>query len=234
MEDKYIGKKIGIFNIKEEAGYKTRYGHKLYKGICTICGTEKISRIQTFKDIKFCTHFRCDGRPKVIVDSWDNKRLKSIFSDIKDRCYNSNNGSYKWYGAKGIKICDDWLLNPKLFEVWAFNNGYSDNLTIDRIDCDKDYEPSNCRWVTNEYNAKYKSTTKVINVDGIEFTGREWAKYLKLGTNVINEYIRKYGLENTKEFIRRYKNNKNLKVYRKVTQSYYDLYMNSEQCNIQK
>ena len=70
------------------------------------------------------------------------------------------------YGGKGIRVCQEWLDNPELFEEWSLENGYEDNLTIDRIDSTKDYCPDNCRWVTLEDNAKYKSTTRVLDVDG--------------------------------------------------------------------
>lgn len=227
MKDKYIGERVGIFDIKEETPYKTKDGHKLYRGVCVICGIDKISRVQTFKEIKICTHLGIDSNPKVISVGWDNKRLENIFKGIKSRCYNPNNKSYKWYGAKGIGVYKEWMLNPKTFENWAIHNGYNDDLTIDRIDESKGYEPTNCRWVTHKSNARYKSTTKIIKVDGIELTGRGWSEYLQIGTNVINTYIRQYGLENTKEFIRKYKNNKELRKNRKPNQSYYDLYMNN-------
>ena len=54
---------------------------------------------------------------------------------MKQRCYNPNEKSYKWYGAKGIKICDEWINSPKSFEEWSLQNGYNDNLTIDSYAC---------------------------------------------------------------------------------------------------
>jgi hypothetical protein len=143
---------------------------------------------------------------------------------MKDRCYNSNDKSYRWYGAKGIQIYDEWIENPKSFEDWAVENGYDDSLTIDRINENKDYCPENCRWVTLEDNSKYKSSTSLISVDGETHTGRDWAQVLGLGVNTINMYVRKYGLYNTIEFIRRYKKNPTLKPKLK-NQSYYSLYM---------
>ena len=145
---------------------------------------------------------------------------------MKSRCYNKEDKNYRWYGAKGIKICDEWLDNPKAFEEWAMNHGYSDNLTIDRKDENKNYCPENCTWVTLENNSKYKSTTSLVEVDGEIHTGREWSEKLGLGINVINTYIRKYGEKNTKEFIRCYLNNPGCKP--KNAQSYYDLYINGQ------
>ena len=99
---------------------------------------------------------------------------------MKARCYDKSNKSYRWYGAKGVKVCDDWMRNPELFESWSLTNGYDDGLTIDRIDWDGDYSPDNCRWVTLAYNSKYKSTTSLIDVDGTIHTGKDWAKTLGL------------------------------------------------------
>lgn len=123
---------------------------------------------------------------------------------MKDRCYNPNEKTYRRYGGRGISICEEWLNDPKKFEEWSLANGYADNLTIDRINVDLNYSPDNCRWVTMENNSRYKSTTSLIEVDGIVLTGREWAQKLNLGINVINKYIRQYGLENTREFIKLY------------------------------
>ena len=65
---------------------------------------------------------------------WSNYKIAYIFSGMKQRCYNPNCKSYPLWGGKGIKICDEWLNDPKKFDIWAINNGWQDGLTIDRID----------------------------------------------------------------------------------------------------
>lgn len=71
------------------------------------------------------------------------------------RCENPKHASYRWYGAKGISVCDDWHDYAK-FKQWALTNGWEKGLTIDRIDVSKGYFPENCRWVTQSENAKHQ------------------------------------------------------------------------------
>ena len=89
-------------------------------------------------------------------------RLYKIWSAMKRRCYNPNCDPYKYYGGKGVKVCDEWL-EYEGFKSWALANGYSDNLTIDRIDSNGDYEPENCQWVTMSENiARAKRTPQDV------------------------------------------------------------------------
>lgn len=76
-------------------------------------------------------------------------RLYRIWQGMKQRCYYKKSTYYKDYGGRGISICDEWKNDFQVFYNWAMSHGYSDKLSIDRINVDGNYEPSNCRWATN-------------------------------------------------------------------------------------
>ena len=84
------------------------------------------------------------------------KRLCSILRQMKVRCYNPKYHAFNAYGGRGITICDEWRNNTAAFIEWALSHGYRDDLTIDRMDVNKGYEPSNCQWISvTENSAKH-------------------------------------------------------------------------------
>ena len=81
-------------------------------------------------------------------------RLYRIYYRMKERCYRPTNDNYKYYGGLGITVCDEWLKSFITFKDWALSHGYADNLTIDRINNELGYMPSNCRWITIQEQQK--------------------------------------------------------------------------------
>lgn len=118
-------------------------------------------------------------------------RLYKIYQNMKSRCYNQNATKYNIYGGKGIRICNEWLNDFMCFYDWATLNGYSDNLSIDRIDSDGNYEPSNCRWVTLKVQNNNTSQNHIISYNGKSQTLAAWADELKLSYKVLSERIRR-------------------------------------------
>lgn len=110
----------------------------------------------------------------------DTKSLYSVWSAMRIRCTNESSWAYKWYGAKGVKVCEDWSEDFSNFSDWAFDNGYAIGLTIDRVDSNGNYEPSNCRWVTMKIQANNKSNNKLLEYKGEVKTLAQWCEELKL------------------------------------------------------
>ena len=121
-----------------------------------------------------------------------NTRLYRIWLQIKNRCFNSNTNRYRDYGARGITVCDEWRNDFKAFYDWAMNNGYSDELTIDRIDNDGNYEPSNCRWVSVKVQNRNTRSNRLITYKGETHCVADWADITGLSRACICDRI-KYG-----------------------------------------
>lgn len=107
-----------------------------------------------------------------------NSRLYNIWQHMKTRCQNTNRPDYYYYGGRGISVCDKWK-DYKNFEEWALSNGYSEELTIDRIDVNGNYLPENCKWSTRKEQAnnrrpKIGSINPVIAAFGQSKTLNEW------------------------------------------------------------
>lgn len=110
---------------------------------------------------------------------------------MKDRCYNEHNKQYKDYGGRGIKICDDWLNNNTLFFNWSMENGYTDNLTIDRINVNGNYEPSNCRWITKKQQNRNSRKNVNFTYNNETHCLSEWCEVLGLNYGTVLSRINK-------------------------------------------
>lgn len=103
-------------------------------------------------------------------------RLRSIWTGIKNRCYNKNEPAYRYYGGKGVSMCGEWFEDFLAFKSWAIHNGYSEDLTIDRIDVDGDYCPENCRWVSMKKQCNNRTNNVLIELNGETKTLAEWVE----------------------------------------------------------
>jgi hypothetical protein len=148
LAKKLIPEFINGFKIINESG-SINNKRRMFLILCHSCGKEFISELQNIKKIKSCG---CLWRTNIP------KRLRSIFSCIKSRCYDPSHASYKSYGGKGIHILEDWLNNPMMFFVWSLNSGYQAHLTIDRISPELGYFPENCQWITMQEQIQRRRT----------------------------------------------------------------------------
>ncbi len=181
--------------IREENGYHKKY---LCKCDCEK-GTERYVDCQNLKSGKSVScgciaikvtrkHFYKHGESKT--------RLFHIWSNMKSRCYNQSDKRYKNWGGRGIKVCEEWKNSFETFANWAKENGYNDVLTIDRIDVNGNYEPSNCRWATSKEQANNRRNNHKVTYRGQTHNIAEWSEITGINRVVILSRLKKgYPLE---------------------------------------
>lgn len=121
-------------------------------------------------------------------------RIFNIWTTMKERCSNPKSTSYKNYGARGIYVCKEWQNSFEKFMIWSMENGYSDDLQIDRINNDGPYSPSNCRWVTRKENCRNRRGNKSVTINGVFYkTISEAAEIIGVSSTAICNQMKKYG-----------------------------------------
>lgn len=120
----------------------------------------------------------------------DKKRLIIIRHSMYCRCYYPTTNGYQRYGGRGIKMCDEWIKNPDSFYDWSINNGYKEGLTIDRIDVNGNYEPSNCRWVTKELQDNNRRTNRKITYKGETKTLSQWSREYNINIVTLSDRLK--------------------------------------------
>lgn len=114
-------------------------------------------------------------------------RLYRTFHSMKARCCNPNNNDFKDYGGRGIKICEQWLNDFLEFRKWALKTGYNDNLTIERINVNGNYEPSNCKWVTRKIQSRNTRQNNLITISGITKCFSEWCEIYSISKSTVKD-----------------------------------------------
>lgn len=167
------------------------------------CGNETIVYGSHLRNgnTKSCGCLAIDTRVKMATKhNMSGTRLYNIWSWMKRRCNDSKVKSYPDYGGRGITYCDEWEQFKPFFD-WAMSNGYSDKLTIDRIDVNGNYEPSNCRWADKETQANNTRKNVLVTINGISKSMPEWAE--KSGISVGTLWWRYYNGKTGKDFIKK-------------------------------
>lgn len=190
-----IGEKFGQLTVLKTDHLTPRYnpngslkGHRIfYLCQCTCGNTIVVNRdylLQSREPSCGCVSKDNQRRAK-ITHNLSSHRLYNIYHKIIARCYKSNNKSYKDYGARGIIMDKGWKKDFVSFYNWAINNGYQDNLSLDRIDVNGNYEPSNCRWVTSKIQNNNKRSNFMVTIYNRTQTLSEWCTEKGLNYNVV-------------------------------------------------
>ncbi len=122
-------------------------------------------------------------------------RIYRIWLNMKNRCNNPNTWAYEFYGARGIRVCQEWSDDVTEFYEWSITHGYEDGLTIDRIDSNGDYTPENCRWSDRKEQGVNKRSTKWITWNGETHTLSEWSTILNIPLRTLSWRCKNWSIE---------------------------------------
>lgn len=176
-----IGRTFGAFVVLEEAPPKIRANGKkvrMWKCQCS-CGNVRYlnkREIDTEKRKSCGCKWGEYQRMSRIQHGDSHMRLHNTWSGIRARCYCKTDYHYQWYGARGIRMNDAWKDDYAAFKEWALDNGYSPELSLDRIDNNGNYTPDNCRWTTQKAQSNNTRRNRMITAFGETLTLAQWAE----------------------------------------------------------
>lgn len=186
MRKDLTGQKFGILTV---IGYshKSKHGHSYWRTICD-CSNEKIVQGYYLKrmDTPSCGCLNAIGSNH--RHGMYKTRIYKTWLSMKDRCCNKNNKNYKYYGGRGINVCSRWH---------SFTNFYDDmgdrpeNMSIERMDNDGNYETGNCKWATAAEQGANKRNNRILQFNGITLNTSQWARKIGMTPGVIYERLKR-------------------------------------------
>lgn len=168
--------RFGRLVVLHEAG-RSKAGKVLWLCQCD-CGNTKIvvgGDLRSGKTTSCGCYHQDVAATQATIHGERFSRLYRIWGAMKYRCYNPSAAHYANYGGRGIKVCAEWKRSFPAFQKWALENGYSDGLSIDRIDVDAGYSPGNCRWVDETTQARNKRSNRNLIFRGKNQSVAAWA-----------------------------------------------------------
>lgn len=171
------GQRFGRWTVIKYAGFE----NSNYRWLCKCdCGNEKTVSQSSLKQ---GTSLSCGclarelAKEKVkhgLCRVGKESKLYWVYNSMIQRCNNPKDTAYKYYGGRGIKVCDEWANNRTSFFEWAYKNGYTEGLTIDRINTNGNYEPSNCRWSDRYVQLNNTRRNHYLTLNGRTLTVKQW------------------------------------------------------------
>ena len=191
-----IGRRFGRLTVISRAeDYVSPKGYHSTAWLCRCdCGKETVVRAVYLKGGKTisCGCYRADY-PNHTKHGQSHTRLYNIWKGMHDRCCNPNSSARELYIDRGIDMCPEWKNDFVSFYLWATENGYNDKLTIDRIDNNKGYNPTNCRWVDNKAQQNNKRNNHMLTFGNKTQTMAQWAEETGIGYHKLKDRINKCG-----------------------------------------
>ena len=186
------GQVFGRLTVKEYAG-KNYHHESMWLCEC-ICGNTKVVLTGQLMagNVKSCG---CLQKERNLIrrktHGKTNTRLFHIWQGMKQRCFDVNSTDYRNYGGRGITVCEEWASDFQSFYNWAMSNGYTDSLTIDRINNNLNYSPENCRWATYKMQANNKRNNVLLEFKGKIHTLTEWVSITGIKESTIRERLKR-------------------------------------------
>jgi hypothetical protein len=185
------GQTFGRLTVLERVVRNKHYATWLCK--CS-CGKNKVVRSCHLRSgaIISCGCYQKEIASKISKTHGETKtRLYNIWHGMKRRCYYKKDAFYHLYGGRGIFVCDKWKNSFESFRDWALEHGYSDKLSIDRIDVNGNYEPSNCRWVTQRVQCSNTNHNKIVEYHGLKGVFLDMCRRLNVNESTVRSRMKK-------------------------------------------
>lgn len=177
------GEKVRMVLCKCDCGNETTIQlSRFTNGITSSCGCLRLERVKSLNK----RYEKITGKKLPKDFSFRKSRIYGIWTDMIHRCTNPKEKNY--YG-KGITVCEEWRSDFFNFYFWAIENGYTDKLTIDRIDSNRNYEPSNCRWATYKQQNNNNCMNRKVTYNGTTYTIGEWSEITGISRNLLYQRI---------------------------------------------
>lgn len=205
------GKKFGMVTVIKLDKIENRRTYWICKCDCGNIFTRRSDIIQN-KEVKSCGCYQKENNKIIGTLHGDGSkkskyhRLYQCYQSMKQRCYNPNCIQFKDWGGRGIKVCDEWKNDYLKFKKWALSHGYRDDLTLDRIKVNRNYEPNNCRWITKIEQNRNTRKCKHFLINNKDYTIPLLSKKLGISDDTIHYWLKKgYDIN---YILKRFKNNK--------------------------
>lgn len=182
------GRRFNMLVVQRRVANSKR-GQSRWECLCD-CGNSTIVTASNLKTgaVKSCG---CLKHKKHDTHHLSHTPLCKVWYKMRQRCYSINDQAYKDYGGRGITICDEWKNNFESFYNWSLANGYTDGLTIDRINNNDGYSPQNCRWSTPKEQANNRRSCRYFTFDGKTMNLMQWCNLLNLPYKIVHSRIYK-------------------------------------------